>query len=198
MNGIGFHTSESAYICGLFSDGTDRHIKIQKELIAVKNGYDAKKSIRQKYQVIGRADWEEFNVEWMLYVVWNKAKGNEEFRQILLSVPDNAIIIEDVSFQPVKTKDTSAFWGCRNEKEKEFEKKVSKYISLMKLTVNKDQIIDGYMNDFCNAGVFIGHNTMGKILMIVRRCLLDGTEPDIDYDLLNRKNIHLLGQRLTF
>ena len=77
MNGIGFHTSESAYICGLFSDGTDRHIKIQKELIAVKNGYDAKKSIRQKYQVIGRADWEEFNVEWMLYVVWNKAKGNE-------------------------------------------------------------------------------------------------------------------------
>ena len=62
-----------------------------------------------------------------------------KFRQILLSVPDNAIIIEDVSFQPVKTKDTSAFWGCRNEKEKEFEKKVSKYISLMKLTVNKDQ-----------------------------------------------------------
>ena len=198
INGIDFHTSESAYICGLFSDGTDRHKKIQQELIAKENGYDAKKGIRQKYEIIGRTDWEEFNVEWMLYVVWNKAKGNEEFRKILLSIPDNAIIIEDVSFQAVKTKDTSAFWGCRNQKEKDFHSMVTRYISLMKLTVNTDQIINDYLNDYCNAGVFIGNNTMGKILMIVRGCLLDGTEPEINYDLLNEKKIHLLGQRLTF
>lgn len=198
MNGIGFHTSESAYICGLFSDGTERHINIQQELIAEENGYDAKKSIRHKYEVLGRADWEEFNVEWMLYVVWSKVKGNTEFRKKLLSVPEGATIIEDVSFQPVRTKDTSAFWGCRNQKEKDFHSMVSRYISLMKLTVNTEQLVNGYLNDYCNAGLFIGNNTMGKILMIAKRCLHDGTEPDIDYDLLNRKNIYLLGQRLTF
>ena len=35
---------------------------------------------------------------------------------------------------------------------------------------------------------------MGKILMIVKDCLHNGTEPDIDYDLLRSKNIHFLGK----
>ena len=69
---------------------------------------------------------------------------------------------------------------------------------MMESTGDKEQAIDEKMNEFCNIGVFTGNNTMGKILMIIKRCLHDGTEPDIDYDLLNRKNIHLLGQRLTF
>ena len=39
---------------------------------------------------------------------------------------------------------------------------------------------------------------MGKILMICRKCLADGTEPDIDYELLRNKNIHLLGKKVNF
>lgn len=51
------------------------------------------------------------------------------------------------------------------------------------------------MNDI---GVFVGENNLGKILMICRECLVQGTEPPIDYALLDSKNIHLLGKRLTF
>lgn len=47
-------------------------------------------------------------------------------------------------------------------------------------------------------GVFVGENNLGKILMICRECLVQGTEPTIDYALLDSKNIHLLGKRLTF
>ena len=39
---------------------------------------------------------------------------------------------------------------------------------------------------------------MGKILMIVKQCLHEGTEPDIDFDLLNSKEIYLLGRPVKF
>lgn len=194
IHDISFFTSESAYICGLFSDKSEEHQRIQKELIAETNGYMAKKNIRGKNSSLRRKDWNEFNVDWMLYVIWCKVKGNQEFRELLLSVPENAIIIENSTFQQVKSPDTSAFWGCRNSVLKEFYSLNKRCCSLMKHSSDMDAI----MNDFCNIGTYIGNNTMGKILMIVKRCLHDGTQPDIDYDLLNRKNIHLLGQRLSF
>jgi hypothetical protein len=37
---------------------------------------------------------------------------------------------------------------------------------------------------------------MGKILMIIKECLHNGTEPDIDYDLLRSKEIHFFGERI--
>lgn len=194
IHNISFFTSESAYICGLFSDNSEEHHNIQRQLIAETNGYMAKKNIRGKNISLGRRDWNEFNVDWMLYVIWCKVQSNKEFRELLLSVPENAIIIENSTFQQVKSPDTSAFWGCRNSVLKEYYSLNKRYSSLMKRPLDMDAI----MNDFCNIGTYIGNNTMGKILMIVKRCLHDGTQPDIDYGLLNRKNIHLLGQRLTF
>lgn len=198
INNVSFFTSESAYICGLFSDGSEEHKRIQRELIAETNGYMAKKNIRAKNRDCARQDWNEFNVDWMLFVIWCKVQGNEEFRKLLLSIPENATIIENSTFQPVKEPDTSAFWGCRNSTLKEFHSLYRRYLSMMEIAGDKEQAIDEKMNEFCNIGVFTGNNTMGKILMIIKRCLHDGTEPDIDYDLLNRKNIYLLEQRLSF
>lgn len=43
-----------------------------------------------------------------------------------------------------------------------------------------------------------GGNAMGKILTICRRHLIDGSAPNIDTDLLNASNIHILGQRIHF
>ena len=63
-----------------------------------------------------------------------------------------------------------------------------------KSDAEKDRMVAAYMNDFCNYGIFEGNNEMGKILMIVKKCLHDGTEPQIDYELLMSKNIYLLGQ----
>lgn len=193
MKGVSFYTSESAYICGLFSNNTPEHIAIQKELLAEKNGYQAKKAIRAKNAAIGRKDWNDFNVEWMLYCVWQKVKSNADFRNILLSIPQGAAIIEDTTFQPKRANDTSAFWGARNEERKKYHTLLKGYFKGQKGAEKNTQ---KKMNEFCNYGEFVGHNTMGKILMIIKKCLHEGKEPEIDYDLLKNKNIHLLGKNV--
>lgn len=200
MNGIKFPNSESAYICGMFSNNDEHHISIQRQLIAETNGYLAKKSIRKENTKWKRTDWEEYNVEWMLYVVWNKVNSNKEFRDVLMPIPEGATIIENCTFQKVSNLDTSAFWGCRNDRIKVFSKLVKQYVGSLYLDTDTevDRVTTEYLNDFCNFGVFVGNNTMGKILMIVKDRLHNGTEPEIDYDLLNRKNIHLLGKLLIF
>lgn len=196
INGINFYTSESAYICGLFSENTKRHYRIQKMLVEETNGYAAKKEIRGTFRDEGRKDWESFNIEWMLYVVWKKVQGNKEFRDILMGIPEGAIIIENSTFHRKSVPDRAAFWGCRNQSMKDFHTIVGKYISEMYSTTDaeKDRMVASYMNDFCNYGIFEGNNEMGKILMIVKKCLHDGTEPQIDYELLKSKNIFLMGQ----
>ena len=47
-------------------------------------------------------------------------------------------------------------------------------------------------------GIMRGANGMGKILTICRRCLIEGTQPEIDTDLLNKADIYILGKRREF
>ncbi len=191
-----FPTSEHAYILGLFSNDTERHTNIQKQLLAEPDGYLAKQDIRRRNEKYGRKDWNEFNVEWMLYCVWQKALGNKDFRDLLMSVPEGATIIENSTFQqkPKTGEDKPAFWGCRNEEQKEFHRLVQKYVTQKGgSSAEQDKRVAEYMDDCCNYGTFVGHNTMGKILMIVKKCLHDGTEPDINYELLRRKSIWING-----
>ena len=155
VQGIQFYTSESAYICGAFSRDTVIHKTIQKELAECKNGFVAKKFIRQPHEHEKRDDWEQFNVEWMKYVVWCKC-NNPEFARLLLSIPAGCDIVEDGTGQ---RSTTSSFWG----------------------------VVDG-----------VGCNVMGKILMDCRDCLLAGRSPEIDFHLLNEKNIWILGKKLIF
>lgn len=201
IHGIMFNQSEGAYISGMFSCNTPEHIAIQRELAAAKSGMAAKKEIRHKYQSSARDDWNDFNVEWMLYCVWMKCKGNRKFRNLLLSVPREAIIIEDVSFKPRKKNDTANFWGCRNPEIKAFNDLVEDYVKLSlknRSAAEQLKVISAYRNDFCNYGVFEGTNAMGKILMLCKQCLHENTEPDIDYEQLRSKNIYICGNRLTF
>ena len=195
-------TSESAYICGLFSNNTPEHIAIQEQLLPLTNGKLAKGDIRYHNKHLGRKDWNEFNVQWMLYVVWQKVIGNEEFRKLLLAVPNGAMIVEDTTFQKrAKDNDTTQFWGARNQGKKEFDALVDDYIRKTRAFGNKAEkkkLKAASMNDFCDYGVYEGCNVMGKILTICRKCLADGTEPPIDYELLRSKHIHLLGRELTF
>ena len=115
LQGIHFHNSECAYIAGAFSYGTDAHLAIQRQLVVCDNGYSAKKSIRKPYESLKRSDWERFNVQWMLYVVWQKCLGNGAFRNLLLSFPKDAVIIEDSTFQRGST---ATLWGTRNDELK--------------------------------------------------------------------------------
>lgn len=198
VQGIHFKNSEAAYICGMFSDNTPKHIEIQKQLIAENSGFSAKKYIRSKNEHLARKDWNEFNQQWMIWVVWNKIQGNEDFRNLLMDIPDNAIIIEDSSRQKGTT---AAFWGTKNNERKDFADILKKYLDTTFPNTSEDKRDEMWLkvlNAFCNYGTYRGSNVMGKILTICRKCLQDGTEPPIDYELLKSKHIHLLGKELSF
>lgn len=46
-------------------------------------------------------------------------------------------------------------------------------------------------------GILHGGNAMGKVLTLCKRCLAEGTAPEIDTALLNSAGIYILGQRVT-
>lgn len=194
-----FTNSEALYICGLFSGNTPKHLEIQQKLIEAKNGYDAKKGIRTKYEEdYSRKDWEEFNVEWMKWVVWQKIKGNEDFRKVLLSIPRNAHIIENSTHQKGAT---SSFWGAKNTELEERRSRIEQYTQYQHPHIKKKDLAVKMMqarNRINHLGIWQGVNCMGKILKYLQLCLLDGVEPRINYDLLRSKQIYLFGKLLTF
>ena len=197
LQGIHFHNSECAYIAGAFSNGTDAHIAIQRQLVVCNNGYAAKKSIRKPHDNEKRADWETFNVEWMKYVVWQKCLGNKDFRGLLLSFPKDAVIIEDSTFQRGST---ATVWGTRNDELKKrlnHLRKELKAQGMCKAAIKREQ--DRMrLGEWSTIGIFRGQNLMGKILMTCKQALEQGAEPPIDYALLQDAHINLLGRELTF
>ena len=199
INGHTFFGSEQAYIAGLFSNNTDDCISIQKELIKEENGYASKKTIRNRNErKFSRRDWEEFNVQWMLYVVWQKCKQNKAFASLLKKIPRNAIIIENSAMQ---TGETADFWGCKNDEWKSAFRLIADNAEIVCSGKAASAIQDKVIKD-SNAitciGTYKGVNCMGKILTICRDCLLAKTEPPIDYELLKSKQIYLLGELIKF
>ena len=59
-------------------------------------------------------------------------------------------------------------------------------------------LINVETNKINNVGVWKGQNNIGKILMLCRDCLIEESEPEIDYDLLQQSNIYLFGKKLSF
>lgn len=207
FHGHTFQTSESAYLCGQFSENTEECKRVQFQLLYESNGYTAKKKVKNANKSLIREDWEEFMPEWMLYVIWAKCKGNKDFANKLISIPRNAIIIEDST---TIREETSVFWGSKNEELEAAREKVARYTELQYLKkvrqgkVKKNQTeldaeIQAARNELHYVGKFKGgHNYMGKILKRCQLALLDGTEPSINYDLLRQKKIFLFGELLTF
>ena len=78
------------------------------------------------------------------------------------------------------------------------------FANLLKRVPNDTIIVEVVKNDPVWAaypdasGNIIGGNAMGKILTICRRCILEGTQPQIDTNLLNNSNIYILGKKVTF
>ena len=200
MHGITFPSSEQAYIFGIFSNNTPEHIELQKQVLEANGGFNAKKFVRQRNTERERDDWGEFNVEWMLYCVWRIACQCSEFKKLLMAIPEGATIIEDVSFQDKKGQsDTSSFWGAKNPEKRTFGDLVEKYVESLGLEGTEATDAENqYLWEYCNVGTYAGNNVMGKILTMVKQCLHDGTQPDINYDLLKSKGIHFLGQPIDF
>lgn len=197
VEGVTFQNSECAYIAGMFSDDTDNHLELQKALQVESNGFMAKKKIRRFNENKKRADWEEFNVQWMLYCVWCKVVGNADFREMLLAIPSDATIIEDSTFQNGAT---AAVWGTKNVTQRRL---VTDYKKQLEADGNSKAAIkracdEKRLGEWRKQGVFEGKNLMGKILMLCRDAVLRNTTPDIDLDLLRPKQIYLFGKLLTF
>lgn len=197
LGGVRFHNSECAYIAGAFSNGTDGHLGLQKRLAECTNGFMAKKAIRKPHEAEKRADWEAFNVQWMLYCVWMKCLGNGDFRKVLLSLPVDAVIIEDSTFQAGVT---ATVWGTRNTELKRRLNQLKKDLKVKGMTKAsiKRELDRKRLGEWSTVGEFRGKNVMGKILMACRDALRKGTEPLIDYTLLNEKRINLLGRLVSF
>lgn len=197
IEGVIFRNSESAYIAGMFSDSTVAHTAIQVELLAEANGFMAKKRVKRINEAIKREDWEEFNMMWMLYVVWCKAVGNIDFQRLLLSLPSDVVIIEDSTFQKSPT---ASFWGTKNREQSLLHRALDKRLKGEGISkCSRSKILDSKrLLEWRRIGCFEGCNVMGKILMLCRDALKERTVPAIDLDLLRSKNIFLLGNRLTF
>ena len=207
FNGHKFQTSESAYLCGQFSQDTEDCKRIQNQLLYERNGYTAKKRVKNANREQIRKDWDEIMADWMLYVVWNKCKSNEDFANKLRAIPKDAIIIENST---TIHEGTSIFWGSKNKELEAAREKVARYVELQymkkvrqgKIKKNQselDEAMQAARNEIHYIGKFSnGHNLMGKILKRCQIALIDETEPQINYDLLRSKKIYLFGELLTF
>lgn len=192
--GVYWPSSEHLYLCGEFSDEA-----IQRELLSQASGYAAKRFIKAKYKARVREDFPTFRLQWMLFVVWQKCLGCEAFRNKLLSIPEGVILVEETTRD---TGGTATVWGCRNQELVAERRRLAQRIkrwtgaNLTKKAIGLKINIE--TNKIRNVGVFEGQNNMGKILMICRRCLIEGVEPPIDRPLLNSAKITILDNRLTF
>lgn len=192
--GVNWASSEQLYLCGEFNDKA-----IQRELLSVTSGYAAKRFIKAKYKKQVREDFPLFRLQWMLFVVWQKCLGNADFRAKLLSLPEGVILVEETTLD---TGGTAQIWGCKNPEliahRKELTDRIKRWSGANLSNKALDLKINIETNKVRNIGEFVGQNNIGKILMICRRCLIEGVEPPIDRALLSLSNITILGNHLTF
>lgn len=202
FGGVTWHDSETLYLCGEFSDSSEKHLLVQEDMQRQTSGFAAKRFIKKRNNNLIRQDFADFRIQWMLYVVWQKCMGNADFANLLLKLPHDAIIIEDTTKQHGDTKEV---WGCTNTelaiRRAELKKKVTRQAKTDNPKISKAALKRIVNSETCKVngiGTFVGQNNLGKILMICRDCLIQGVEPPIDYALLNRSNIYILGRQLSF
>jgi len=178
---------------------TGAHKLIQFELQNEENGFVAKKTIREKYESRRRADWAEFNVQWMLYVVWLKCLTNTDFSMLLATkIPADAIIIENSTRQKGAN---ISFGGAVNKEFEDSRDVIEKFVVWSNPYANKKELERQAMIErtkINTIGILSGVNCMGKILKVCQIALITNSEPQIDYALLRSKKIYLIGELLAF
>ncbi|MBR5117069.1 MAG: NADAR family protein [Muribaculaceae bacterium] len=199
FNGITFKDSERLYLCGEWSNNTDEHLAVQEKLMKAKSGFAAKQFVKSSNKKTIREDFPSFRLQWMIFCVWQKCKKNEDFRKLLLSIPKDVILVENTNGD---NWESAKIWGCKNQilgdKRDSLGKELeAKHKGMMKIK-DLELLINVETNKINDIGVWEGQNCIGKILMLCRDCIVEGTEPIIDYDLLNRSKIYLFSKLLEF
>lgn len=209
MLGIDFPNSEVPYQLAIFNNEKDS-VKLQEEIIDPQNGWigrglqmkrkyiygkDFKKYLRDTEFENGKEMW---CFEWMKWVVWEKVRQNEEFKNILQSIPRNAIIIEQAQHRPQKGK--PSMWGAWNEAIKK-ERDILATFSEIEHGLSKveDSVpIESVPYQVNNVGTWVGENSMGQILTMAKLALNEGINLPIDADMLNEAKINWFGKILQF
>lgn len=204
VSGVWFKNSECAYISSIYGSNSLDCIDIQRTLSNHTNGLKAKRVYRNltnEHSKFQRVDFDFFNIEFMKFVILSKIRSNEDFRNLLLSIPDNVMLIEDVSFLKGSKK---LVWGAENIELKRIKKEKLK---LLKQRLSEDNIQHSKRytqmlnNKIHSIGCYCGKNIMGKILteaVIRMKHYTDEPEIIIDYNLLESKNIYWFGEKLNF
>ena len=199
INGVKFHNSECAYITGVYARKDQDCLRIQKLVVAERIGMKCKRIYRNKPEFTKhqRKDFYEYNVQWMLYVLWQKTRGNHQFADLLANIPINAHVVENTSYHKGAT---ASFWGAKNPElmtaRVEAEKDVSP--STFKFKYQVKEAMEEAANSINAIGHFRGQNVMGKIIKLCSLAVIYGQEPEIDYDLLKSKELYLLGEPIEF
>ena len=92
---------EFLYLCGEWSWAGDDALAIQRDVLTAKSGYAARRFKKAKYSKRIRPDFPSFRHQWMLWCVWQKCLGSKAYRNHLLSIPDDRVIVEVVKGDPV-------------------------------------------------------------------------------------------------
>ena len=198
--GIDFLNSEIPYQLAIFKNN-EESINVQKEIVDPKNptfsnglamkrvyiyGKDYARYRRDKDFELGDKSW---CFEWMKWVVWEKVKQNKGFADLLVAIPQNAIIIEQAQ------RKSRTLWGAWNDELLKARKIV---ITAAELEGKTAKAINNMVYKVNNLGVWKGENTMGQILTMCKLALNEGVNLPIDEQLLNDAEICWFGQVLHF
>ena len=206
--GIDFPNSEVPYQLAIF-DNSQKSVEIQKTIIDPQNGWISNGlKMKRKFIKSEAGDIDEYwkyrrdiefekgkqlwCYEWMKWVVWEKVKQNKGFRKILLSIPKDAVIIE----QAQREKDTQ--WGAWNDELFTERGIVTKSAEIENGVGKNSKAVRDVTYLVNNVGEFVGENAMGQILTMCKLALYDRVELPIDETLLNDANINWFGQVLRF
>lgn len=74
FGGVTWHDSETLYLCGEFSDSSEKHLLVQEDMQRQTSGFAAKRFIKKRNSNLIRQDFADFRIQWMLYVIWQKCK----------------------------------------------------------------------------------------------------------------------------
>jgi hypothetical protein len=137
-------------------------------------------------------------VQWMMYVLWMKSVQNENFAGMLKNLPIDSHVVENTTHH---YDETAIFWGAKNQPLEDVRKLKKKEIAKngvfkTKVELKRTQMLA--VNAINDIGVFEGKNVMGKIIKLMSLSLIYGQEPPIDYDLLERKRLFMVGQPIVF
>lgn len=196
--GVRFSNSEMAYIAGAFAADDTKSVSIQSKVAAFTNGLKGKRTFRNSpYSKHIREDFHTYNVQWMMYVVWQKCIQCREFAELLRQIPIDAVVVENSSFH---RGETATFWGAKNQELKVAGKVAEAAVRKESFRFKKDYVEAQMMArmELSDVGHFVGKNVMGKIIKMCSLCLIYEQELNIDYDLLRSKKLSWFGKPLDF